>query len=75
MSRIKEFWKCTNVKFDGVMWSIDCVIGLYGVTASSRVEAEKEAFHYFNQYREDGEYSSIIGGKTVVETQLENKGG
>jgi len=69
-----NFWKCTNVKYDGKVWNIDCKLGLWGVSAFNRMDADREAFHYWQQYASDGEYSSIIGGKTVVETLLE-KGG
>ena len=66
----QEFWKCTNVKYDGVTWSIDCKLGLWGVKASTRIEAEREAYNYFWQYKSDGEYSSIIGGKNVYDTLI-----
>ncbi len=67
---VSDFWKCTNVKYDGKRWGVDCKLGLWGVEANSRIEAEQEAFHYFSQYKSDGEYSSIIGGKNVIETLL-----
>ena len=67
MSRAKEFWQCTNVKYNGKAWNIDCKLDLWGVSAFTRMEAEKEAFNYWKQYADDGEYSSIIGGKTVAE--------
>ena len=30
-------------------------------------EAIREALHYWHQYKEDGEYSEIIGGKSVID--------
>tara|TARA_R110000787_G_scaffold174803_2_gene287358 strand:- start:527 stop:649 length:123 start_codon:yes stop_codon:yes gene_type:complete len=36
-------------------------------------QAMDEATYYFSQYKSDGEYSSIIGGKNVVETLLANE--
>ena len=38
-------------------YQIDCVKGLWGVTAPTKKEAEREAKHYFWQYFEDGEYT------------------
>jgi len=70
---VSDFWKCTNTRYDGKKWVIECKHRLWGVEASSRIEAEQKAFHYFEQYKSDGEYSSIIGGKNVIETLLENK--
>ena len=71
---VLNFRKCTNVKYDGVRWYIACKLGLWGVEAPPpREVAEKEAFHYWKQYASDGEYSSIIGGKTVIETLLEKQ--
>jgi hypothetical protein len=69
---VNDFRKCINVKYDGVRWYIACKLGLWGVEAPPpRENAEREAFHYWQQYASDGEYSSIIGGKNVVETMLE----
>lgn len=36
---------------------VSCVKGLFSVTAPTRVQAEKEAFYYFMQYYNDGEYN------------------
>mgnify|MGYP003632111947 FL=1 len=67
--QVNDFRKCTNVKYDGVKWKIDCKLGLWGVEAPPpRESAEREAFHYWQKYASDGEYSSIIGGKNVIET-------
>jgi len=44
---------------------------LWGVDAPTLEQAIDEAKHYFLQYLSDGEYSSIVGGKNVVETLLE----
>ena len=47
--------------------SINCKLGLWGVSATSEDQAMVEALRYFIQYKNAGEYSSIIGGKTVSE--------
>jgi len=69
---VSDFWKCTNTKYDGKRWSIDCRLGLWGVEAPTREQALQEAFRYFEQYKSDGEYSSIIGGKNTVDALIEN---
>lgn len=65
---MEDFKKCTKTVFDGDEWDISCRLGLWGVTDSCKHIAQDEALYYFRQYKNDGEYSSIIGGKTVVET-------
>jgi hypothetical protein len=47
--------------------SINCKLGLWGVSASNEFEAIVEALRYWHQYKEDGEYSEIIGGKSVID--------
>jgi hypothetical protein len=70
---VSDFRKCVNIKYDGVRWYIDCKLGLWSVDAPPpREAAEKEAFNYWQQYARDGEYSSIIGGKSVTEKLKEN---
>ena len=39
---------------------IDCRRGLWGVSASSREQALREAQHYYMQYELDGEYEEIM---------------
>ena len=66
--QVNDFRKCINVKYNGVMWNIDCKLGLWGVQAPPpRENVEREAFHYWQQYASDGEYSSIIGGNSVID--------
>jgi len=67
--------KCTTYKRVGDKCTISCNLGLWEVSGEYGLALINEACHYFEQYKGDGEYSSIIGGKTVVETLLENKGG
>jgi len=51
-----EFAKRTYKKKEGDRFCINCKKGLWGVTASTREEAMREARHYFIQYYMDGEY-------------------
>lgn len=67
MSDYSEFKKCTSTVFDGDEWSISCGINLWEVSGSCQHTVEDEALSYFRQYKADGEYSSIIGGKSVTE--------
>ena len=67
MSDYDDFKKCTHTIFDGHVWDISCKLGLWGVYSECKDTAQDEALHYFNQYKEDGEYSSILGGKSVIE--------
>ena len=72
MSELKEFYKCvTQRKRKNGKWSINCKMGLWGTESNNKETAMCEALHYWLQYKRDGEYSSIIGGKNVVETLLE----
>lgn len=71
---MSEFNRCvTRKKTKSGYYEIECKLGLWGVMAPTKKEAENEAKYYFSQYKLDGEYSSIIGGKTTMETLLENK--
>ena len=65
--------KCTTYKRVGDVCTISCNLGLWSVSGGYGLALINEADHYFEQYKSDGEYSSIIGGKNVAETLLENK--
>lgn len=41
------------------IWHYDCPIGLWGVNGKSKMDVEREAMVYFNQYLADGEYDKI----------------
>ena len=73
MKELTEFEKCTKVKQSKGRVTVDCVKGLWGVDAPTLQQAIDEAKHYFLQYLSDGEYSSIVGGKNVVETLIEQE--
>jgi len=73
-SEFADYRKCTNAKYDGAMWYIACKLGLWGVHGRTKRDLEIKAMSHFEQYKADGEYSSIIGGKNVAETLFANKG-
>ena len=62
-----ELEQCTEQESNGNTRTITCKKGLWEVTGTSGVQLMKEAHHYFNQYKSDGEYSDIIGGPAVSE--------
>ncbi len=68
-----DFYKCVDVKWRKYGVTIDCKLGLWGVDAPTHQEAMREAAHHFEQYKSDGEYSSIIGGESVLD-KLRAKG-
>ena len=62
MSKLEDFTKCViETEVDG-RTCLDCKLGLWGVS-SSDTGAYLEAFHYWQQYNEDGEYYKILGGE------------
>ena len=67
MSDLSQMIKCTKTTRGVDYVSIDCKLGLWGVSAPTKDIAMHQAMHYFLQYRDDGEYSSIIGGESVIE--------
>jgi hypothetical protein len=65
---MNDFDKCTvKIKHRCGRTSINCKLGLWGVDAPSAKVAMREAVYYFEQYKSDGEYSSILGGESVVD--------
>ncbi len=73
LTEFQKFEKCTKVKQSKGRVTVDCVKGLWGVDAPTLEQAIDEAKYYFLQYLDDGEYSDIVGGKSVIETLLEAK--
>lgn len=64
-----EFMACTDREvnpYTGWM-SIECKKGLWSIEGKNHRLVLCGAMSYFQQYKEDGEYSSIIGGPTVTE--------
>jgi hypothetical protein len=63
-----DFDKCTNLRrLRNANYLFECKKGLWSVECSSLPKARREAAHYFEQYKSDGEYSDTIGGHTVLE--------
>ena len=71
--KLSDMEKCTTYKREGEMCTISCNLGLWSVSRRYGLELISEALHYFEQYKADGEYSEIIGGKTVLETLAETR--
>lgn len=74
MSDLEDLRRCTTTKKrkDGLV-TIECNLGLWSVDAYHEINAVCEALHYFRQYKSDGEYSSIIGGKGVIDNLTKHK--
>jgi len=73
---MNQFDDCTNMKTTNAGYEIECKLGLWSVSCFKLSEFHKatmEALYYWRQYKDDGEYSSIIGGKNVIETLLEKR--
>ena len=67
MSILDEFSRCTvKTKSKDGRTTISCKLGFWSVEAYESINAMCEAMHYFKQYKEDGEYSSIIGGDDSI---------
>ena len=64
---MSEFNRCVNRKRLNGGYEIECKLGLWSVAAPTKKEAEADAKYYFSQYKLDGEYSLILGGKSVTE--------
>lgn len=68
MTLLEEFNKCTlKRKTKSGKTTILCRLGLWSVDGYESINVMHEAMHYFKQYKEDGEYSGIIGGKNTKE--------
>ena len=67
MNSLTEYKLCTNLSTNCGRTTISCKLGLWTVSSRCVSKVEREAQRYFNQYKADGEYSSIIGGKTAKE--------
>lgn len=63
---------CVNEVRKGNKITIECKLGLWSVSGTISGFIYADAFHYWEQYYNDGEYSSIIGGKTVAEMLTSN---
>jgi len=54
--------KCSTYKREGDRCTIKCKLGLWEVSGPCGLQLIKEAMHYFEQYKSDGEYFEILGG-------------
>ena len=69
-----DFDKCVNIRrARNADYIFECCKGLWSVQCYSSPKARREAMHYFMQYKDDGEYSDIIGGPTVLERMKETR--
>ncbi len=59
--------KCTTYKRNGEQCTIRCNLGLWEVSGKYGIGLINEASHYFDQYKADGEYHEILGGKSPLE--------
>jgi hypothetical protein len=76
MSKLKQFVECVDEYIDeDDRISIKCKLGLWSVSSKDSDSVYLEAFHYWRQYADDGEYHSIIGGKTQLEALKESCNG
>jgi hypothetical protein len=60
---------CVNEVKKGNKIEVACKLGLWSVIGNES-DVYFDALHYFKQYMDDGEYSSIIGGKTVIDNLM-----
>ena len=63
--------RCVTYKRHGDRCEIKCKLDLWSVEGPYGLSLINEASHYFEQYKADGEYSEILGGKSAVEVLLE----
>lgn len=72
MTQFEQCTEMTGSTSEGRV-EIKCKLGFWSVFAPTRELAVREAMHYFSQYRSDGEYHSIIGGKTPAQVLMERR--
>lgn len=64
---VTDMANCTTYTRAGDSCTIRCNLGLWEVTAQYGLNLINEATHYFEQYKADGEYHAILGGKSPSE--------
>ena len=64
---MSDFEKCVEYSCNDGTFKVTCIKGLWSVAGNDKIQVEHKALHYFEQYREDGEYYDIIGGLTPIE--------
>ncbi len=73
MDNMSDMEKCTTYRREDETCTISCNLGLWAVSGKFGLALINEATHYFEQYKSDGEYSEILGGKNVLEKLKESQ--
>jgi len=60
------FERCVVRKARGRRYEIKCRLGLWGAEGPSREAVEGEAWHYWRQYFEDGEYEKHLSNDAAI---------
>lgn len=60
-SDLTEIERCTVYTRKGGRCEIRCRLGLWSVEGPYGLSLINEAEHYFQQYKEDGEYDKLLG--------------
>lgn len=60
MNEQTEMEKCTVYKRRGDRCEIKCKLGLWSVDGPYGLALMNEANHYFQQYKDDGEYDKLL---------------
>lgn len=70
-----DFEKCTEITIRKTGYEINCKLGLWSVQGKDIKKVRQEAESYFYKYKAGGEYSSILGGPSVIDVlKKERKG-
>jgi hypothetical protein len=72
---VNEFNACTTASATDSGYEIECVLGLWSASCFSfdgTLRLTQEAVYYWRQYKSDGEYYKIIGGKSPAELLTKN---
>ena len=57
---MKELHKCATFQQSARRLAINCKLGLWGVDGPNNMTTINEAMHYFEQYKNDGEYVVLL---------------
>lgn len=63
----ETFEKCVKRSEENGLHSIDCVLGLWGVSGPDLAQVEQQAALYYFQYLQAGEYDNHLKVTTHVE--------
>lgn len=69
----EDFNKCVDIIHKGRVVEINCKLGLWGVSGTAQEDVYRDALSYWMQYKDDGEYSSILGGESVIDKLVNKK--